>query len=353
MAIVLVTGLPGHGKTLYTIAKWKEVGEKEGRPIYHNGIPDLALPWQKWDVEKWEELPPGAIFICDEAQQNFPTRGRGEPPPHVAELAKHRHRGVDFVLITQNPMLIDSFVRRLVDRHFHVIRKFGTHSATIHEFPNGAKESVATSREGSIRHEWRYPKEVFKLYKSAELHTVQRRIPARVYLLMAMPLIFGALVFVAWQRLAPDDRGAALAADAAGSAPASAGALPPQSARGAQSTEPPPDWYAAQVPRVQGLPHTAPAYDGLTAPQRVPYPAACVESGERCKCYTDQATPLQVPADLCRQLVAGGLFLAWVPAQAGAASAPALPGGGLPAVSPGLAELRTRGVGMVARPSEL
>ncbi len=88
-----------------------------------------------------------------------------------------------------------------MDRHFHVVRKFGTHSATIHEFPNGARENVASSREGSIRHEWRFPKAVFELYQSAELHTVKRRIPARVWLLLALPFVIGALCWFVWQRM--------------------------------------------------------------------------------------------------------------------------------------------------------
>lgn len=309
MPITLITGLPGHGKTLYTIARWKEVAEKEGRPIYQNGIKGLSLPWQEWQVEEWDQLPPGSIFIIDECQFKFPTRGKGAPPKHIEDLAVHRHKGVDFVLITQNPMLLDSFVRRLCDRHFHVVRKFGTHSATIHEFANGVKESVATSREGSIRHEWRYPKEVFELYKSAELHTVKRRIPARVYLLFAVPPIALGLAWLAWQRLDPSNQVETVPAAAAAASAAGPSVSPVPPGRTGEPVKV--DWVEAQQPRVPGLAYTAPAYDELTKPTRVPYPAACISAAARCKCYTDQATVLVVPEELCRSIAAGGFFIHW------------------------------------------
>jgi hypothetical protein len=320
MPITLITGLPGHGKTLYTIARYKEIAEKEGRAIYHNGIKGLTLPWQEWEVEDWDQLPAGAIFIIDECQFKFPTRGKGAPPKHIEDLAVHRHKGVDFVLITQNPMLLDSFVRRLCDRHFHVIRKFGTHSATIHEFANGVKESVATSREGSIRHEWRYPKDVFDLYKSAELHTVKRRIPARVYLLFAMPPVALALAWFAWQRLNPEEKGKPVA----DTPPASVSTVPPGtipiqpggSVKTGAASRPgglsgDPDWVDSQQPRIPGLAYTAPAYDELTRPVRVPFPAACLATADRCSCYTTQATRLSVPDNLCRSFAAGGFFIHW------------------------------------------
>src|SRR6218665_3510555 len=208
MPITLVTGLPGHGKTLYTLARWKDEAKKAGRPVFHNGIKGLNIPgWQEWDVKEWQQLIAGSIMVIDEAQFAFPTRGRGEPPDFIAKLATHRHLGIDIVVITQDPMLLDNFVRRLVDRHFHVVRMFGTQRATIHEFPNGAREDVAKRREGSIRHEWKYPKEVFDLYTSAELHTVKRRIPMRVWILLAVPIVFAVVAYAAYVRLSPESQG--------------------------------------------------------------------------------------------------------------------------------------------------
>ena len=316
MPITLVTGLPGHGKTLYTIARWKAEAEKDNRPVFHNDIPGLSIPgWRKWEVKEWEKLPAGALFIIDEAWEEFPVTGRGQTPDWVQNLAKHRHLGLDFVVIVQNPMLLDNFVRKLVDRHFHVVRKFGTHFATIYEYVNGCKEDVAKSRGDGIRHEFRYPKDVFELYRSAELHTVKRRIPARVFLLLLLPpLVFG-LIWFGYKRMQPDAVAERVTGKATSSTPQNTGATTTAAnfneyARSAgQRTAA--EYVAGLVPRIEGLAHTAPAYDGVTQPQQAPYPAACVATAKRCQCYTQQATKLDMRESLCRQLADGGFFVAW------------------------------------------
>ncbi|MEH0165563.1 zonular occludens toxin domain-containing protein [Roseateles microcysteis] len=312
MPITLITGLPGHGKTLYALARWKDSAIKEGRPVFHNSIRGLNIPgWQEWPAEDWEKLPAGAIMVIDECQKPFPVRGRGEPPPHINNLATHRHLGLDFVVITQNPMLMDSFVRRLVDRHFHVVRKFGTHRATIHEFPNGVKENVASSRDGSIRHEWKYPKDVFDLYQSAELHTVKRRIPMRVWILLALPVVLAALVWFAYHRMKPENVQARMDAQA-GITADQRQSMGGNNQRPAQRETLTPVQYAqAHTPRVDGLPHTAPIYDEVTKPTQAPYPAACIANKDKCRCYSQQGTALEMVEDLCRRIADGGFFIAW------------------------------------------
>ncbi|MDL5034663.1 zonular occludens toxin domain-containing protein [Pelomonas sp. APW6] len=320
MPITLVTGLPGHGKTLYTLARWKEEAEKAQpvpRRVYYHGIKGLKVPgWQEWDVEDWQNLPGGALMIVDEAQFAFPVTGRGQTPEWVQKLATHRHLGLDFVLITQDPMLLDSFARRLVDRHFHVVRKFGTHWATIHEFVNGVRDNVAKNRKDSIRHEWRYPKKVFDWYESAEVHTVKARLPAKLWLGLAAFVIAIALIYVVVQRLNPKN---AIGTKAAQSDQVEPGAPGAQGARAAgergsgRDREPlTPEQYAeAYRARVAGLPHTAPIYDDATKPVNVPYPAACLASKARCQCYTQQATKIDTPDQLCRAIADGGFFIGW------------------------------------------
>lgn len=347
MPIVAVTGLPGHGKTLYTIARWKEIGEKEGRPIFYNGIKGLTLAWQEWEVEKWQELPPGAIFIIDEAQLRLKVHGRGQLPEWIEHLSVHRHGGIDIVLITQNPMMLDPFVRRLVDRHFHVSRKFGLQRAVVHEFPTGVNENVAKVRAGSIRHDWKYPKEAYAWYKSAELHTVQRRIPMKIWLGLAAAIGGVALIGVSAYRMQPE-RVAHLAetpqpgrtvgefSPAGSRGPAGA---PGQAAR-PQMT--PAEYAAAYTPRIEGLPHTAPVYDGVTQPQQAPYPAACLSSAKRCQCYSQQGTRMDVPDALCRRLADGGFFIAWAPNgdRVQSSQAPAPAAGPAPQVTPELSQAR-------------
>lgn len=313
MPITLITGLPGHGKTLYTLARYKDEAEKAGRPVYHNDIKGLMIPgWSPWKPEEWQELPPNSLMIIDECQFVFPQRGRGQPPEWIERLATHRHLGLDFVIITQNPMLIDSFVRRLVDRHFHVVRKFGTHFATIHEFVNGVKDNVDKSREGSIRHEWRYPKEVFDWYKSAEVHTVKKRLPARVYLLFSIPFILIVFVWIAYTRLNPQSMqnrvNASSGQNDSINKPNSNTNNSHSNPNKTQSTS---EYLASYIPRVPDFPHTAPIYDNITTPVTAPYPAGCIASKNRCHCYSQQGTVLDISASTCRQITQKGFFVAW------------------------------------------
>lgn len=321
MPITLVTGLPGHGKTLYSLARWKPEAEKAGRPVFHNSIPGLSIPgWQSWEVKDWEQLPAGSLLIVDEAQFAFPVTGRGQTPEWVQKLATHRHLGLDIVVITQNPMLLDAFVRRLVDRHFHVVRKFGTRFATVYEFVNGAKDDVAKSRSDGIRHDFRFPSEVYGWYKSAELHTVKARIPARVYMLAVLPVLFFVLVWLGYQRMNPEakqadlDKALGLADGKTPGALRPGANLPTAGLAGDQrgaGRMTPAEYAAAHTPRLEGLAHTAPIYDSVTQPQQAPYPAACIASVKRCQCYSQQGTRLDMRDQLCRQLADGGFFVAW------------------------------------------
>jgi zona occludens toxin len=299
--IEVITGLPGHGKTLYAIERYR----KSKRQVYYHGIKDLRLPWIEWDPKRWTELPTGALFVIDEAQFVFPLRGKGEPDKWIADLAVHRHKGIDIVLITQNPMLIDSFVRRLVDHHLHVVRKFGTKFATIHEYTTGVREEVAKSRGDSIKHEWRYPSDVFALYKSAELHTAKARIPMRVFGLVAMVIALPAGAAYWWMQRGTLEPVAPITA-------AGTGFSPPAAVIGASGPGVDLSSYLAMHrPRIEGLAYTAPVYDKVTEPIEAPFPSACVQSASVCRCYSQQGTRLDVPDGLCAQIVEKGFFVSW------------------------------------------
>lgn len=308
--ITLITGLPGNGKTLYALAWLKARAEKEGRQVFYSGIADLKLPWIEHAAEEWESLPPGSIIVIDEAQRVFRPRLHGtKVPGFVAALETHRHKGVDLVLITQHPMLVDANVRRLAGQHFHVVRKFGTQFATIHEW-GSVKENCDKVREDSTKHEFRYPKEAFGWYKSAEVHTHKRRIPLRVWLFLALPLVIAGAIygFVHKINAIGDKAVPGTAVAPAASSPGQHGATAQQ--RGpAKLTQA--EYVAQFAPRIAGLAYTAPVYDDVTKPQRAPYPAACVSMGERCGCYTQQGTALEVPRPLCESIVAKGFFVGW------------------------------------------
>lgn len=71
------------------------------------------------------------------------------------------------------------------------------------------------------------------------------------------------------------------------------------------------EYVASYVPRVPGLQYTAPVYDELTKPSRVPVPAACVQIRGGCECWTQQGTHLETTQQICDQVVKRGYFEAF------------------------------------------
>lgn len=313
----VTSGLPGAGKTLWTIAFVEALRKREGRDVYYHGIKDLTLPWQLLaDPKKWHECPVGAIIVIDEAQFHFPTRGTGQPvPEHVAKAAVHRHQGHDVFLITQHPGKLDSSLRKDIEVHRHIMRKFGSTWATVHQF-QGVRENCDKTRKDSIASQWRYPKEVYGWYKSSEQHTHKVRIPWKLALALLLPVfVVGAFAYVFRDRTP----------EAVPGQPQPGGSAQPmrmasEGQRNAPKTVA--EYLAEQTPRVPGLEHTAPAYDSLTTPKVVPVPAACIQwPGKGCKCFTQQGTPYATSTEICLQVVRYGLFLPFEPNPATQAQA--------------------------------
>lgn len=308
--ISLITGLPGNGKTLFALWHIKEKASKEGREVYYFNIKDLTLPWTECDPEKWFDLPTGSIIVIDECQFTFPKKPNGSKlPEHYEKLAVHRHSGYDIFLITQHPTLLDNFVRQLVGQHFHAVRKFGLERNTIYEWSaaNPLPQNPS-SQKSAVPMKWKFPAEVYTYYKSAEAHTVKRAIPAKLILACCFVLAIPAVGYFALDRFEQRGKASTQQVDAqAGGAP-----LPVHNgAPGVPAFDPVEDakrWVASQSPRVAGLPHTAPRYDEMTRPTSVPVPAMCIRRGDRCQCYTQQGTKMQIEFNQCLDIAYNGYF---------------------------------------------
>ena len=318
--LYLITGANGAGKTLNTLKWVRELQLKENRPVCHNGRFEPVeggelSTWKKIEMDKWQDEPDGTIFLVDECHNDFPVRpASSTPPDYVRMLAEHRRRGFDFYLVTQHPQNIDSFVRRLVGSpgwHRHLKRTFGADLVSVLEWPavNPNCEKDGSGKSGTVSMVG-FPKEVYAWYKSASLHTARRRIPRSVWVLAVCALLVPVLGFYGYKTVygnvtkRADQRAVPVAVASNG--------------QGAgRSSEPMTvaEYVEARTPRLPGFPHTSPAYDEVTRPVVAPYPAACIEMGERCDCFTQQATLMRVALSTCRQIVAQGFFVDWQQAQ--------------------------------------
>lgn len=195
MPITLVTGTPGAGKTLYTVQLLVEKLHKQGRRIFHNisglDLRELAKigvnPFMIHAVGddgpfEWFEYPDGSMFIFDEVQRQYPPRNTmSKVPKFISEYETHRHRGMDFYFITQGPRLIDRHLHDLITRHFHLYRAFGMKRSQVYSWnavnPN---PNPAQTKKNSVNAQFAFPKKMYRLYKSASLHTVKREIPWKI-----------------------------------------------------------------------------------------------------------------------------------------------------------------------------
>jgi zona occludens toxin len=323
MAITLITGVPGSGKTAHALDMM--MTEAEGRPLMVDGIPELTLPHEPAPpLAEWTEqvddaasesgkklqftFAPRTLVVIDEAQRIYRPRSAGSVvPPYVAAFETHRHLGIDFWLITQHHGLIDANIRKLVTRHIHI--RVTALGRTRLEWQEVGDPDSKSSRDVAARSRYLLPKRVFGRYKSAELHTkVKRRLPTAAKVAV---LAFVVLVGASWfgyrsitGKLAAQPAGAVPGSGVTGGTPGAPGTMMPK----------PVNYVQSFAPRVEGLPHTAPAYDKLTEAKRVPFPVACIESSTRCGCYTEQATRIDMSETMCRQIASEGLYRAFEPA---------------------------------------
>jgi len=322
--IYLITGVPGSGKTLYAVSTLvqkllsEKVPQKDGsmleRRLVVDGIRDLVIPHEMmaerpdvdllpvkgqavenppgnglWNWFEW--CKPGDIICVDEVQRFWRPRGMGtKPPPEIQMLETHRHLGVDFVLITQNPMLIDQNVRRLVGRHQNIRRLLGMARAIIYDWDSCAADVTRTKTATSSL--WAYPKSAYKLYASSVLHLKQKqKIPAW----LAVPV----LAVVAGLFVAPMAFGTL------------SGAM---TGKGISSAKAPdhkkevsllPD-VTAGVPLASASSPAAPASSpALAASAAAPVFAGCIATKNKCNCYDEKGAAVPVEPAICSGSVVG------------------------------------------------
>ena len=341
--ITVITGQPGAGKTsllVYLLTTDKNIqfqkdengdfkkdenGELVRRPIYVDGIPDLKLDYcrpfpEGHSVEDWQDdwAEHGAVFVIDECQRFFrPRSASSKVPPYIAGLETHRHRGYDFVLITQHPKLIDGNVRFLSGRHLH-IRKNVLGFRQMIEWPEvqGEPSSHSAISNGIIK-PFKLKKKVFNLYRSATVHTRMTTKISGVWLFLGLALvgflIAGYFFYDQWfgkVKRAQSEQIASQSVDKTELMTASEPQffmqhLDQQSIEKKNLGTAPLD-YVARIPE---KPETKPIYDDLRIPVNMEFPEVCIASADKCTCYSNQATIIEeISEAFCRKYVKKGIF---------------------------------------------
>jgi zona occludens toxin len=356
--LYLFTGLPGSGKTLNAIKfvsesdffydyiedpkdSTKKIPNKQQdgsilrRPVYYHNINGLINPeWTKMDddqAKKPHEIEKGSIIIYDECQDIFPVLPQSKQaslPDHYSYMNRHRHNGHDVILITQHPKNLNTQLRRLVNRHYHFKRLFGTDTIGRYEYQQCMDEPLDFIAKKEAEYEKiTLDSSYFNQYKSAEIHTVKKDIPYKRFMplvILTILLLIAAIFSVRWflnqssihEYQDQQDSSKPSLIEKATTLNATGLNLNPNTTT---NTENPDNYLQRLKPRIDGLVHTAPIYDELTQPKSYPRIAACVitHNKNKCQCYTQQATKLSVEDSICRNIQANGYFDPTVPDSRG------------------------------------
>lgn len=314
--ITIITGVPGDGKTLYAVDQILRPlvgstiqGEVDGEAvtidrIVYSNINGLVLDHELIDgsdtggLRNWQEwAKPGSVIVFDEVQKVWAPRANGSKvPPDIMALETHRHMGVDFVLITQGPALIDRNLHMLCGRHLHVRRVANLPLATVYEWD--AMSRTLNYKSSVRRHKYWFNKAAYKLYKSSVLHTRSpRRLPA---VLLGLGLSAGLLAWkgpTVYESL-QGKPAAQVAAAAPAKAVAPAGATAKVGAAAAGEAAGP-----------------GPALAAAAVEDSAPVVAGCVRSPTRCSCYTAAGSQVEAAPGYCDSstrsrpdVLAGGEF---------------------------------------------
>ncbi len=272
-------------------------------------------------VENWSEwADEGGLIILDEVQRIWRPRSSGAAvPPEISALETHRHKGLDFWLISQNGKLLDQNIRRLVNRHIHLSATWkGRFQFEWSEY----KENV-TSTSDSVSRPYILNKDVFGKYKSATLHTtLKKRYPIAVYVVGVCAVLLSYLVYDLVQKFTKVDTLQQTVKVETIQDPLKINSNDVQTLSQSKTTSKTTSKKHDAVtpdfkPRQAGRAETAPAYDNLLKIQSVPFPNQCLawtsEKGKFCKCLTDQGTPYQMAYDTCIAYAKGEVYNPYIP----------------------------------------
>lgn len=307
--ITLITGAPGAGKTAALVSMLADLGKD--RQLWVHGIPELKIKHETLvDPAEWTTtVPDGSVVVIDEVQNVWRPRSSGSKvPDHVSALETHRHKGLDFYIITQGPNLLDTNVRALCGRHVH-LRDVGFLGRWWYEWPECADQCRTTWKNAPLKKKYALPKKIFGEYKSASLHVKPIRSFPKMFIVLAVALI--AFAFMSWKIYSLiQDKVTPVASPVAQPKIVAPGTPAPGSVRVAATG--PVDERVDLLPRLYDRPWTAPAYDALRVVVAMPIITSAICVNEVCQCF-HQSSLIEVNSQTCLDWAVRRPFSPYVP----------------------------------------
>jgi len=217
-------------------------------------------------------------------------------PDFIRDLAVHRKDySVDIWFIAQHPKLLHQALRRQVARHQHYRRMFGWGRAVVYEW-DSCQDNLAATKT-AVKSNFAYPRDVFKAYKSAQVHTKPKfKFPWWIWLPVviipaaawAFPAAFSTLSGAMTGKGIPHT-GVLAGAPAA---PVPFGVVPGTPAPGASAAVP----VAVPVPAQTPLSGQVGGMVPMGPPQVL---GGCIVANHRCGCFDVTGKPFKVEPGFC------------------------------------------------------
>lgn len=231
MAINLITGRPGSGKSYEAVAFHVLPRLQDGRHIVtnlplnreafaqldpeyaariHVVVPTGENPipfYRDYDYTQYEGLKSekgvGPLYVVDEAHMAIPAGNKNSDRTTLEWYAVHRHSATDVLLITQNANKLHKYVTALIE--VHVILSKNTALGSVKSYRRSVRDGCNGQQVGTIEVK-KYKPEFFKLYSThmreggVEANTKGKTIFSHWVFRYAMPAMFLAC-FWAFSRL--------------------------------------------------------------------------------------------------------------------------------------------------------
>jgi zona occludens toxin len=314
--IILRTGTPGSGKSLATVAEIIKFVEA-GRTVYTN-IKGLKIDGVLPLLEAFKDYPVGSVVVIDECQQlpHFSRKFRGVHDD-IEFLQTHRHEGLDIILVTQHPKFLNNDALVCVGEHYHMHRAMNAKMATVWlwryfvENPN----SRSNKNEAETEFLFTFPKRLFNYYESTKQDTHNKiRIPAKLLnaiWMLCLLLIGTGYIFTKYNLFGSPAQAQTEVEKLEQSAETQTVSNPldnsskPVSENSTIAT-------AHEVNAVQTINYDPNRpfenqFNNAQVLNNQPYLSGCIQLKNKCSCYTQQGSKLDVSIADCKKVINEGM----------------------------------------------
>lgn len=228
MAIRLVTGVPGSGKTLLTIDDVVHHKNWENRPVFYYGIRGLKKDELGWveltkeelttvfenknadELKAYNAFGSEAIVIVDEIQTLYPPEPASRQlRPFIQWCQTHRHHGTDLIFTSQHPSQLHYGLRVLVTDFWYIERQRKVVLRDIKKVPI-VKYTWPAFRNDYMSHHAKIagmleeiilPSRSYDYYESAEVHTHKQKLNKYQIIIPVLFLLIALFIFWAYSTI--------------------------------------------------------------------------------------------------------------------------------------------------------